>query len=284
MNNIIVRLLLFFIGVPLLIALIVLVPDFNHAPIAAIVLAFTFGCSIELSRMMKTDIIFPKSALFHASAMLPPLAVYAASLVDPSSAPFAGLSAIALASMVSFSRFAFISSQEDIPGVLVSAAFTAFPVVYPGTGAAFVMMIIVATRAPTTAILWFIMIAFANDSLAWAVGMTFGRRRGIVAVSPNKSVAGFVSGMAGSLVCAFLGPVLFPAAIPFTPVALTMIGVLVGTADIIGDLFESALKRSSGIKDSGSIMPGRGGFLDSFDNVLFAAPVFLILVRIFGIL
>ncbi len=59
-------------------------------------------------------------------------------------------------------------------------------------------------------------------------------------------------------------------------------GSAIGAAVIVGDLFESALKRSAGIKDSGSAVPGRGGFLDSFDSLLFAAPVFYGLSLLFG--
>lgn len=67
---------------------------------------------------------------------------------------------------------------------------------------------------------------------------------------------------------------LYPGAFPVSPVVTFLLGLVVGLSVIAGDLFESALKRSVGIKDSGAGIPGRGGFLDSFDSEFFAAPVF----------
>ena len=67
---------------------------------------------------------------------------------------------------------------------------------------------------------------------------------------------------------------LAPAYFQVHPLAIAAMGLVVGCAAIVGDLFESALKRSAGVKDSGTMVPGRGGFLDSIDSLLFAAPAF----------
>jgi phosphatidate cytidylyltransferase len=80
------------------------------------------------------------------------------------------------------------------------------------------------------------------------------------------------------------GVLFFPAAfaprlLPPLPSGL-ILGFLLGAAASLGDLVESALKRSSGVKDSGSIIPGRGGVLDSIDSIAFAAPVFYAVYRI----
>jgi phosphatidate cytidylyltransferase len=134
-------------------------------------------------------------------------------------------------------------------------------------------------------ILIFLLMVIANDSAAWAVGMLFGKgNRGIISASPNKSVAGFVGGCVASILVG-IGAVLFiqPAFIPSRvhPIAAgAVLGFLSGIAAALGDLGESVMKRSSQIKDSGSIIPGRGGVLDSIDSMALAAPVFFGLYRI----
>jgi phosphatidate cytidylyltransferase len=124
-----------------------------------------------------------------------------------------------------------------------------------------------------------------NDSAAWAAGMLFGSgNRGIIPASPNKSVAGFIGGTAAAVLAGLGGVLLFPAVfapklLPPLPSGL-ILGLFLGAAASLGDLMESALKRSSGIKDSGSIIPGRGGVLDSIDSIALAAPVFYAVYRI----
>jgi phosphatidate cytidylyltransferase len=127
------------------------------------------------------------------------------------------------------------------------------------------------------------MIVFANDSLAWLFGITLGKHRGLFKVSPNKSLEGFIAGMAGSIIATLLGPVLFPF-IPARWALLVAMGLVCGITGVAGDLFESALKRSAGVKDSGRLIPGRGGFLDSFDSILFTAPTFVAFLLILKII
>jgi phosphatidate cytidylyltransferase len=124
---------------------------------------------------------------------------------------------------------------------------------------------------------------FANDGMAWLAGKLFGKgNQGVIPVSPQKSVAGFIGGTIASIIVGVGAALLFPAI--FTPqydffsaiypVAGALLGLLTGIAATCGDLGESAIKRSSGLKDSGHIIPGRGGVLDSIDSIALAAPVF----------
>ena len=87
----------------------------------------------------------------------------------------------------------------------------------------------------------------------------------------------------GSTAAALLGPVIF-SFIPANWPVLAGLGLVCGFTGIVGDLFESALKRTAGVKDSGKIIPGRGGFLDSFDSILFSALPFLIALLLLKIL
>jgi phosphatidate cytidylyltransferase len=135
-------------------------------------------------------------------------------------------------------------------------------------------------------ILMFILTVMANDSAAWAFGMLFGKgNRGIVPASPNKSVAGFAAGLLASVVvctgAACLLPGEFvPDKLPRLPGGM-LLGLFSGIAVTLGDLAESAIKRCCNVKDSGFLIPGRGGVLDSVDSIAFTAPVFFMLYRFF---
>ena len=123
----------------------------------------------------------------------------------------------------------------------------------------------------------FLIFVFMCDSFAWFFGILFGKStRGYVAASPNKSLVGFIGGIVSSIGCGFLFRFLFPQAITISAGNLAILGFITSLAAIIGDLIESVFKRSCDVKDSGNLIPGRGGILDSIDSVVIAAPVFYI--------
>ncbi len=99
-------------------------------------------------------------------------------------------------------------------------------------------------------------------------------------MSPAKTVEGAVGGFVAA---AILGAWLAPQWLAMThapgPVAGALLGTLLAGAGMVGDLFESLLKRSAGVKDSSSLIPGHGGVLDRIDSYLFAAPVYFLLLR-----
>jgi len=121
--------------------------------------------------------------------------------------------------------------------------------------------------------IFFVMfLVMASDSCAYFSGMRFGRNKLYPAISPNKSVEGALGGLAGGVAAALLVRAWFfnPSLGWFDAVLL---GVGLGAASQVGDLFESMLKRSFGVKDSGSLIPGHGGMLDRLDSLLFAYPL-----------
>ncbi|MFW6312729.1 MAG: phosphatidate cytidylyltransferase, partial [Spirochaetota bacterium] len=103
--------------------------------------------------------------------------------------------------------------------------------------------------------------------------------RFVIPVSPNKTLVGFFGGLATAVATILAARLLFPQQIPGSVGSLVLVGLAVGLATSFGDLVESALKRGATRKDSGSLIPGRGGILDSIDSVLYAAPVFYYLLR-----
>lgn len=127
----------------------------------------------------------------------------------------------------------------------------------------------------------FILMVCMCDSVAWFFGNLFGKNnKGIIKASPNKSIAGFIGGFAGSILVGVVARILFPNVFHGTLAKMVLLGFLNAFVSIIGDLLESVVKRSSAIKDSGTIVPGRGGILDSIDSVVFAAPIYYLLIKV----
>jgi phosphatidate cytidylyltransferase len=134
-------------------------------------------------------------------------------------------------------------------------------------------LLIVIRNSPEglTWIFFLLAIVFAGDISALYVGTLIGRHKLCPAVSPGKTVEGSLGGIAANLVIGGTAKILF---LPQLPWGLSILFFLaIGVAGQVGDLFESELKRSSSVKDSGGILPGHGGFLDRVDALLFAAPV-----------
>jgi phosphatidate cytidylyltransferase len=115
-----------------------------------------------------------------------------------------------------------------------------------------------------------LVIVMSGDTAAYYTGSTMGKRKLYPVVSPNKSVEGSLGGLAGSILGAFIARgTFFPELSVFDCFAVAL---LLGCLGQLGDLFESMLKRSFGVKDSGKLIPGHGGILDRLDSILFAAP------------
>ncbi len=122
-------------------------------------------------------------------------------------------------------------------------------------------------------------LCWLGDSLAYFAGSAFGRHKMMPRVSPNKSWEGFAGGIAGAVA----GCVLVGRFGGFDLLPLVVTGFAGGIAGVLGDLFESSLKRDAGVKDSGTILLGHGGILDRFDSAVAAAPAALAVMTLFGV-
>jgi phosphatidate cytidylyltransferase len=115
-----------------------------------------------------------------------------------------------------------------------------------------------------------LLVVAAGDTGAYYVGSYWGRHKLCPAVSPKKTVEGALGGLVANIIVGAGYTQLF---LPFVSLpACLLFAVVVGAVGQAGDLFESEFKRSAGIKDSGKLLPGHGGFLDRIDALLFAAP------------
>ena len=115
--------------------------------------------------------------------------------------------------------------------------------------------------------------AAGSDTVAYFFGMRFGKHKIWPKVSPKKSIEGSIAGLAASVLVAICFGLAFGAAdAAISDYAL--LGVVLGVMAQLGDFFESALKRSRSVKDSGSVLPGHGGVLDRVDSLLFVIPTY----------
>jgi phosphatidate cytidylyltransferase len=127
-----------------------------------------------------------------------------------------------------------------------------------------------------------LVLAWAGDTAGLYVGRTFGRNKLTPRISPGKTVEGSVGSAFGSLAIA---AVFWKWVLPATPLWAVLTLALIGNvAGQIGDLCESALKRGAGMKDSGNMLPGHGGWLDRIDASLFAVPAVLFAGRLLRVL
>ncbi|MDU4959870.1 MAG: phosphatidate cytidylyltransferase [Sporomusaceae bacterium] len=157
----------------------------------------------------------------------------------------------------------------------VAAAFSLFGVIYIGFSFLHLLLLrqlngdATATMGVGTVYLWAAFLAtWGSDTFAYFVGSLWGRRKLCPAISPRKSVEGFIGGVLGAVVAVLIFGY-------FTEMPLMhrlMTGLIGGLVSPVGDLAESALKRFCGVKDSGSLLPGHGGVLDRFDSILFSVP------------
>lgn len=136
------------------------------------------------------------------------------------------------------------------------------------------------TFAPSS---YMILLLFAftwiNDTFAYLTGMLLGKHPLCPKISPKKTIEGFAGGCFFTIVCAAVIAYVYMEGMELHIIGLA---VLIVIASTLGDMVESRFKRWVGVKDSGKMLPGHGGFLDRFDSVIFSIPIFFAYLQIFG--
>jgi phosphatidate cytidylyltransferase len=142
------------------------------------------------------------------------------------------------------------------------------------------MLVAVHVLLGWQATLLIVALVIVSDSAQYYAGRSLGRRLLAPAISPKKTVEGFLGGLAaGTFFMALAGPRIVSGA---GAVAFAALGAALVTLGVCGDLFESRLKRLAGVKDSSALIPGHGGVLDRIDALLFAVPAFYLFIRSLG--
>ncbi|MBN1617375.1 MAG: phosphatidate cytidylyltransferase [Spirochaetales bacterium] len=279
MKKLIERLLLFFLGLPLIVASVFFLPHYNYLFFNIEILLVAAFAIFEMRSMLSNRLPVLPLPLSLLTGMLIPAAAFAFAVFGLPYRIIGFATAMAFLIVLIWEFFACFSGSFDKAAAQLASAFTI--IIYPGYLITFLPLLTGRPHAGALLSIFF-MIVFCTDSLAWFFGMLFGKgNRGIIPASPNKSLMGFAGGYFGGLCASILGYYLFSPVFNGKLPLLLIIAFFTSTAAIVGDIIESILKRSTGIKDSGSLVPGRGGVLDSIDSVLLAAPVFLILTDIF---
>ncbi len=150
---------------------------------------------------------------------------------------------------------------------------------YIGGGCIFLTMIPYKDDAfAKMLIMGIFILIWVNDSFAYLVGKSIGKRKLFPSVSPKKTIEGTIGGFVFTMIAAYIMAQYEPIVKPTEWVILAAVIVGMGS---VGDLVESKLKREAGVKDSGAILPGHGGMLDRLDSLIFAAPFAYLTLNIF---
>ncbi len=287
MNKVASRLLIFFIGIPIVIAFIV-APFCNHILLHILVCVISALGASELYDIFSAKYkLLNKKLIIAESIFIPIVAALYAILPSLGINFYSGQEIITFAYIVtiliSFTVEVFSSKEfEESNARLASSIFI---ITYTGFLLTFISRMTTWTldgkNITVPVVCVFILMVFMCDSIAWFLGVLFGKgNRGIVKASPNKSCIGFLGGFIGSVGAGILGYYLWPQIFSGSVIKIIFTGLCMALSSIVGDLTESVFKRSSGIKDSGKIIPGRGGILDSIDSIVVSAPIFYLLVSI----
>ena len=285
MNKIVNRLLIFFIGVPAFYALVFLLPFFRHLSFNIASTLFSAIGAVEFSAMLKKkNINISKVEAF----ILGSLAPIAATLIVCFDFPLWIVPLLIMAGASWALMSGIFASSKNLGNVINNIAGLFTLMIYPGFFVYWVIKLSIWEKSGV--IFLFLLIVFFNDATAWLFGNLFGKNnRGIIPASPNKSIAGYAGGLLVSVIipagAAYFFPSIFTAGNENTFNSVLgpaiVLGLFTGIFGSLGDLVESAIKRSCDFKDSGRLMSGRGGILDSLDSIVFAAPVFFMFYSIF---
>ena len=234
----------------------------------ALVLAVAFGIAV----LSVTELVTLARASQLAVSM--PAAAIATSVVIGSTGVPGALEVCLMTALVSVCAST-LGSWRGGPTALASASAALFPALYIGLPIS--ALVSIRTIGGPRALFLLMLTVMVSDTAQYYSGRAFGRRPLAPAVSPKKTIEGAIGGFV-------IGTALFAAVgawwLPSIPLALRIgLGLTLVALGIAGDLFESMLKRSAGVKDSSALIPGHGGVLDRIDALLFAAPVYYIVLR-----
>jgi phosphatidate cytidylyltransferase len=263
------------IAIPIVMAVLVLLPPlaFNLL-VAAVALAALW----EFYRLAeKTGMPVAKTVgmVFGAAVLLWWAAFWGCDLAI-SSAPGITVALAGLLVLVLLSALAPLFARVDLPASLGGASATVFGVLsvaLPATAMCYLRIV-----SPRAVLLLFLLV-WGCDSFAYYVGKTFGRHKMAPRVSPNKTWEGTIGGLVGGILIGAVAGTwwVYPE---LGPLRGAFVGAFATSAGQLGDLVESLWKRGAGVKDSGTFLPGHGGFYDRVDSLLFAAPALVLAISL----
>lgn len=167
---------------------------------------------------------------------------------------------------------AYVFSKSPLDDALPGSALCILGILYIGLlSGALMRLRLDFARHGSDLVFFLFLVVWVGDSMAYYTGKNLGRTKLLPRVSPKKTVEGLLGGVGGSIIAAAIIHFTFFPEFPLVH-ALVCAAVL-SLAGVVGDLAESAWKRSAAVKDSGTLIPGHGGILDRVDSILFTAPI-----------
>lgn len=186
----------------------------------------------------------------------------------------ADVEVVLMSAMIAVAAVA-VAGGKPSDAALRDVSASILPLIY--IGLALGSLAAVRVAGGREAVMLLLVTIVASDSGQYYTGRALGRRPLAPSISPKKTVEGAIGGVVlGTTAMTLGGARLFPAASLATLILAAIAIVVLG---IVGDLFESLLKRSAGVKDSSALIPGHGGVLDRIDSWLFAGPVYYVFIR-----
>ncbi len=227
-------------------------------------------CAGEFFYMLRSDAKLPNEAIGITGAVLYIPAMYFWGL--------AGAMVVTIITLLALLVWYVFWLRARVPDVGVSL----FGAAYTGLLLCGLVVIRHALGDPWggVALLTLFLSVWANDAFAYLIGRKFGRHKLAPRTSPKKSWEGFFAGLVGS--CVFWVVLIFIPGIQMALWQAILFGALCGVMEVLGDLAESRIKRNSGFKDSGTMMPGHGGLLDRCDSLFLASITAAILLLLGG--
>lgn len=274
------RLLTFIIGIPLVI-LLAYIPLYKHLFLNLAIIAFVGITTNEMYNMASTQAVLPNRIVLIIVSLIIPSATYIFSLLEIDQNLVLW---ILIAEIIIFMGFECFTAKT-FENSLKKIGFTTLILFYTSYLFSFLLRITTLPENANYFLTLFFIQVFLCDSCAWLFGILFGKNnRGYIAASPNKSIIGFIGGIIGSIFFSILVKIILSNAITFSYCKLIILAFITSISTIIGDLIESVFKRSCGFKDSGNLIPGRGGALDSVDSVIISAPIFFLAINVLKII
>jgi phosphatidate cytidylyltransferase len=259
-----VRILSAAVLIPVFFGCIWLLPSLPLLAVAEAVLLVAFLEYARLAQALGARV--PRAASGAAAAAMCAAVGLGLPLELPLAAALVGLGALV------------VGSRAPAPGVLGDVAAAAFPMVYLGLPLG--SLVALHATAGRESVMLLLVTIVVSDSAQYFTGRWFGRHKLSPAISPKKTLEGALGGfLIAPAVMAIVAQWWLPGR---STGWLLLVGLAMVGLGIAGDLFESLLKRSAGVKDSSALIPGHGGVLDRIDAMLFAAPVFYVLLKYGG--
>ena len=275
MKKFVARLIISIIILPVLYLVIFVFTQLNYLALNIIILFFTITGAFEVKNFFSKANI----PVFHYSA--PILSASMSIITYLEITFFQNFTSLTYKWLILIFIFIALKSifsvkKKDFSKVLPLISSSSFIIIYPGLFMTYIIRILTLSEDKSSYIfLFFLSIVFCNEIMAYLLGKFFGQRTKLkLAISPNKTLVGFISGFLSSIGAAAIFYYVFPQLFSANLFSVMLFGSLIALSSIFGDLFESAMKRSANVKDSGTLMIGRGGILDTLDSLLLSAPVF----------